>query len=111
MALLDLGDVANKKLTDSFVQAMASYQQQRATLNNNQENTADLATSVASVLQDAFTGQNGLNNALAGLKGVIEMDSKQQTAVLQKQIDKLDDLLLAMQDNVDYSKRIADGIA
>jgi len=111
MALLDLGDVANKKLTDSFVQAMASYQQQRATLNNNQENTADLATSVASVLQDAFTGQNGLNNALAGLKGVIEMDSTQQTAVLQKQIDKLDDLLLAMQDNVDYSKRIADGIA
>jgi len=107
MALLDLGDTANKKLTDSFVQAMASYQQQRASLNTNQENSADLATSVASVLQDAFSGQNGLNNALTGLKGTIETDSKQQTAVLQKQVEKLDSLISAMQDNADSITRMA----
>jgi hypothetical protein len=111
MALLDLGDTANKKLTDSFVQAMAAFQQQRTTLSTNQENTVDLATSVTSALRDAFSGQNGLNNTLAGLKGIIEMDSKQQTAVLQKQIDKLNDLLLAMENVGDYSKRIADNTA
>jgi hypothetical protein len=66
---------------------------------------------VTSALRDAFSGQNGLNNTLAGLKGIIEMDSKQQTAVLQKQIDKLNDLLLAMENVGDYSKRIADNTA
>lgn len=112
MALLDLGDTANKKLTDSFVQAMASFQQTRTTVSNNQTtNSTDLATSVASVLQDAFGGQNGLNIALANLKTTIEADSQAQHAVLQQQIKKLDDLLLAMQDNNRYSERIANELA
>jgi hypothetical protein len=110
MSLVNLSEDSGNRFKDSFVQAMVAYQQQRASAGTTSTGTDTLA-SVTDTLRDVFSGQNGFNQVVVQLKDQLATDSGKQIAVLQKQADKLENLLLAMQDNVDYSKRIADNIA
>lgn len=107
----DLQAVGNQ-FKDSFAQSMAAFQQQRVSVDTNKTTTNESdANKIVETIQEAFTGQNGFNQMLSNLKGQLETDNNKQIAVLQEQVTKLEDLLSAMQDNVDYSKRIADNIA
>jgi len=98
------------QLKDSFTQSMAAFQQQKLQIANPVSDETESKILVETI-QEAFAGQNGFNQMLSNLKGQLETDSGQQIAVLKEQVTKLEDLLSAMQDNVDYSKRIADNIA
>lgn len=98
------------QLKDSFTQSMAAFQQQKLQITNPVTDETESKILVETI-QEAFAGQNGFNQMLSNLKGQLETDSGQQIAVLKEQVTKLEDLLSAMQDNVDYSKRIADNIA
>lgn len=112
LSLASLSDSTSNQFRDSFVQAMVAYQQQkRNTANTPKEPAADNSADVAIALREAFAGPNGLSQTINGLKGSIETDSKQQYAALEKQNEKLENLLALMRDNVDYSRRIANEMA
>lgn len=112
MSLVSLTEDSSNRFRDSFVQAMVAYQQQRAATGTTSSGPdSDALASVTDTLRDVFSGQNGFNQVVVQLKDQLATDSGKQIAVLQKQADKLENLLVAMQDNVDYSKRIADNIA
>lgn len=100
------------QLKDSFTQSMAAFQQQKLQAETAKPAADDTeSTKIVEAIQEAFSGQNGFNQMLSSLKGQLETDNDKQIAVLQEQVSKLEDLLSAMQDNVDYTKRIADNIA
>ena len=110
MSLVSLTEDSSSKFRDSFVQAMVSYQQQRASTGVAAKDS-DALTSVTETIKDAFSGQNGFNQAIIGLKDQLETDNSKQIAVLQKQADKLENLLTVMQDNTEYNRRIANELA
>ena len=102
----------NTQVKDSFAQSMAAFQQQKLQTETARPVVDETESNkLAETIQEAFSGQNGFNQMLSNLKGQLETDNGKQIAVLQEQVTKLEDLLSAMQDNVDYSKRIADNIA
>lgn len=106
----NLQDISNQ-LKESFAQSMANFQQQKLQVELPNSSKEDTETNkLVEKIQEVFTGQNGFNQMLSNLKGQLETDNGKQIAVLQEQVSKLEDLLSAMQDNVDYSKRIADNI-
>jgi SMC interacting uncharacterized protein involved in chromosome segregation len=95
------------QLKDSFAQSMAALQQQR--IQPETPKTTD-SEDLNKVLET-------LNNSMSGLTTQItdgnRANQEHLKNLLQALNDKsiLEDLLSAMQDNVDYSKRIADNIA
>lgn len=109
---IDNLQAVGNQLKESFAQSMANFQQQKLQVEAPKINKDDTeANKLVEKIQEVFTGQNGFNQMLSNLKGQLEIDNGKQIAVLQEQVTKLEDLLSAMQDNVDYSKRIADNIA
>lgn len=96
---------------ESFAQSMANFQQQKLQVELPTTSTGENENNkLVEKIQEVFTGQNGFNQMLSSLTGQLETNNGKQIAVLQEQIIKLEELLSAMQDNVDYSKRIADNI-
>jgi len=71
----------------------------------------DLASSVAAAVQSAMTGSGNFSQAIMDLKNQMSEDGKQQISILQQQVEKMDSLVTAMQDNVDISRRIANDMA
>ncbi len=110
MSLVSLTEDSSAKFRDSFVQAMVSYQQQRTSAGVASTDPTALA-SVTETLKDAFSGQNGFNQVVIGLRDQLESDNSKQIAVLQKQAEKLENLLAVMQDNTEYNRRIANELA
>jgi hypothetical protein len=112
LTLTGLSDNTSNQFKESFVQAMVSYQQQRATVNPG--TATDGTNSIASVtdtLRDVFSGQNGFNQVITGLKDQILQDNGKQITVLQTQAEKMDALIAAIEDGNDYSRQIAINIA
>ncbi len=110
MSLANLTEDSSTKFRDSFVQAMVSYQQQRASAGGS-ANGPDALASMTDTIRDAFSGQNGFNQAIVGLKDRLTADNTTQIVALQKQTDKLESLLAVMQDNTEYNRRIANELA
>jgi len=54
---------------------------------------------------------NELATIMTSVKTQIENGTQQQLAIMQQQIDKMDRLVSAMQDNARYSERIANELA
>lgn len=111
MSLVSLTEDSSNRFKDSFVQAMVSYQQQRAASGVAGTNNPDALATVTDTLKDAFSGQNGFNQAIVGLKDQISTDNSKQIAVLQKQADKLENLIDAMQATANNTERMARELA
>lgn len=111
MSLVSLTEDSSNKFRDSFVQAMVSYQQQRAAASANTDTDTDALASVTDTLKDAFSGQNGFNQAIIGLKDQLSADNSKQIAVLQHQADKLENLIDAMQATATNTERMARELA
>lgn len=71
----------------------------------------DTTSSVKTAVDTVINNPNLLTNSLTMLTQNLESSNKEQTVLIQKYIEKMDTLITTMQDNVDYSKRIADNIA
>jgi hypothetical protein len=95
------------QLTDSFTQSMALFQQQRLQAETAKPEDAE---DLNKVLETITNSMSTLTNQITdGNKASQDQLSNLLQALNDKSI--LEDLLSAMQDNVDYSKRIADNIA
>jgi hypothetical protein len=52
-----------------------------------------------------------MTNSIAELKNIMTADSQSSQSLMKQYTEKMDTLITTLQQNVDYSKRIADGIA
>lgn len=69
------------------------------------------ATDINRAVTEAFNSPNLMTAALNELKSVMSSDGQMTLSMMKQHTEKMDALITAMQDNVDYSKRIADNIA
>jgi hypothetical protein len=72
------------------------------------EQIKELPEALTAALETVLSGPAGLTEIMTAVKSQIAEDSRTQTGMLQQQIDNLVKLVDAMNDNVDYTKRIAD---
>ena len=62
-------------------------------------------------IETVLKGPAGFSTALEEVKNQLANDSRQQMTAMQQQIDRMDALVTAMQDNAEYSRRIANEMA
>ena len=72
---------------------------------------ADIAASVAAAIESAMSGPNGFGKAIGELKNQLAENGQQHTGIMQQQIEKLESLIAATQDNADSSRRLANEMA
>jgi hypothetical protein len=94
-----------KQFNESFSAAIAQIKQSE----KQQQNTATSTPmeSVTKALEVASSGNASFNKVVIDLKNQISDDNKQQLHVMQQQIDKMDSMISALQDNVRASENIA----
>lgn len=79
----------------------------------NQSETKDTQNidALQSAVNTIINNPNLLTNSLTELKQQLSSENQTQISILEKYIQQMETLISAMEDNVDYSKRIADNIA
>jgi hypothetical protein len=108
----DFTNSFNNQLRDNFVQAMSAFQTQKLTSSVPDETKQkDLSTTMTAALQEIFSGSGSMNQILANLQNTLESDKQKQIAVLEKQNEKLTELVATMQDNTEYTRRMANELA
>lgn len=105
-----------QQLNDTFATAMASLNTQlteknRDLLTSVTTDPEKLSTSVANAVISAFNSPSELTRVMEMVKEQIANGSKEQLEALQTQLDKMDQLVTAMQNNVYASERIANELA
>ena len=66
---------------------------------------------ITQMVGNLFDNPNLMTNSIAELKNMISADSQSSQNLMKQYTEKMDTLIATLQQNVDYSKRIADGIA
>jgi hypothetical protein len=66
---------------------------------------------MAKLAENLFKNPNIMTASIDNLKQQLAMDSQESKTIMKEYVGKMDTLIAAMEDNVDYSKRIADNIA
>ncbi len=108
----DFTNSFNNQFRDNFVQAMATFQTQKVAAGSTESVTGkDLSTSVTTAFQEVFSGPGSINQVLASLQTTLESDKQKQIAALEKQNEKLEALIATMQDNTEYTRRMANELA
>jgi len=79
--------------------------------NMSSQSTAGQSNNVEQMVSGLFNTPNLMTNSLSELKNIMTADSQATQSLMKQYTDKMDTLIAAMEDNVDYSKRIADNIA
>jgi hypothetical protein len=100
-----------KQFNDSFAGAMAQYDRTKKQTAAVPTPGPDMATSLRTAFETALSGPAGFGPAMTAVKTQLADDSRSQLSVMQQQIDRMDDMVKAMQDNVEYSRRIANDLA
>jgi hypothetical protein len=114
---LDSFDFADKikQIQDVFTTNIDMAQKELA---KKQESTKtdlspikDLPTTLGQAMELALTGPSGLNQAIMDLKNQIGADNGKQIAVLQTQAEKLENLISAMTETADNTRRMLNEMA
>jgi Spy/CpxP family protein refolding chaperone len=66
---------------------------------------------ITQMVGNLFDNPNLMTNSIAELKNIMTADSQSSQNLMKQYTEKMDTLITTLQQNVDYSKRIADGIA
>ena len=104
--------LTTKQFNEQFATVMAANNQQKQQIIAPAAPTGtEIATSVATAFETVLKGPAGFVGALDEVKNQLANDSRQQMAAMQQQIDRMDTLVTAMQDNAEYSRRIANEMA
>jgi hypothetical protein len=69
------------------------------------------AESIQTAMQSLFNSNSPLTQSMTELKQQLATDNQASNSMMKEYIGKMDTLIAAMENNVDYSKRIADNIA
>jgi hypothetical protein len=104
-----------KYMGDSFATAMqAEIRNQLAARDREStaaENATTLATTISGAIETAFNGPTELSRIMQTVRDQLSNDNREQLNALQTQLDKLDQLVTAMQNNVYVSERIANELS
>jgi hypothetical protein len=92
--------------SSGLVMAARKMQEQQSTKTLEQ-----LPASVATAIENAMSNTSGFVGVMNDLKNQIVTANKEQIDVLQRQVDKLNDLVTATQDNARSNERIAYSMA
>jgi hypothetical protein len=104
--------LTTRQFNEQFATVMAANNQQKQQIIAPAAPTGtEIATSVATAFETVLKGPAGFVGALDEVKNQLANDSRQQMAAMQQQIDRMDTLVTAMQDNAEYSRRIANEMA
>lgn len=104
--------LTTKQFNEQFATVMANNNQPKPQIVAPAAPTgSEIASSVASAFETVFKGPAGFASALEEVKNQLANDSRQQMTAMQQQIDRMDTLVTAMQDNAEYSRRIANEMA
>ena len=104
--------LTTRQFNEQFATVMAANNQQKQQIVAPAAPTGtEIATSVATAFETVLKGPAGFVGALDEVKNQLANDSRQQMAAMQQQIDRMDTLVTAMQDNAEYSRRIANEMA
>jgi hypothetical protein len=80
-------------------------------LVSRDQSSTNNANNLEQMISGLFNTPNLMTNSLTELKNTMTADSQATQSLMKQYTDKMDTLIAAMEDNVDYSKRIADNIA
>jgi hypothetical protein len=104
--------LTTKQFNEQFATVMANNNQPKQQIVAPAAPTGqEIATSMASAIETVLKGPAGFSTALEEVKNQLANDSRQQMTAMQQQIDRMDALVTAMQDNAEYSRRIANEMA
>jgi hypothetical protein len=104
--------LTTRQFNEQFATVMAANNQPKQQIIAPAAPTGtEIATSVATAFETVLKGPAGFVGALDEVKNQLANDSRQQMAAMQQQIDRMDTLVTAMQDNAEYSRRIANEMA
>ena len=104
--------LTTRQFNEQFATVMAANNQPKQQIVAPAAPTGtEIATSVATAFETVLKGPAGFVGALDEVKNQLANDSRQQMAAMQQQIDRMDTLVTAMQDNAEYSRRIANEMA
>lgn len=104
--------LTTRQFNEQFATVMAANNQPKQPIIAPAAPTGtEIATSVATAFETVLKGPAGFVGALDEVKNQLANDSRQQMAAMQQQIDRMDTLVTAMQDNAEYSRRIANEMA
>jgi len=98
--------LTTRQFNEQFATVMANNNQpkQQIVAPTGQE----IATSMASAFETVLKGPAGFSTALEEVKNQLANDSRHQMTAMQQQIDRMDTLVTAMQDNAEYSRSNAE---
>lgn len=97
-----------KSIQESFAMSQQNIAQAAMKANNNgyeQDNKSEVGTK--DIVTSIVEGPSGLATIMTSFKNQLADDNKQQLALLQEQVTKMDDLVRVMQENVRASENIA----
>jgi len=104
--------LTTKQFNEQFATVMANNNQPKQQIVAPAAPTGqEIASGVASAFETVLKGPAGFATALDEVKNQLANDSRQQMTAMQQQIDRMDTLVTAMQDNAEYSRRIANEMA
>jgi hypothetical protein len=104
--------LTTKQFNEQFATVMANNNQPKQQIVAPAAPTGqEIASGVASAFETVLKGPAGFATALEEVKNQLANDSRQQMTAMQQQIDRMDTLVTAMQDNAEYSRRIANEMA
>lgn len=104
--------LTTKQFNEQFATVMANNNQPKQQIVAPAAPTGqEIASGVASAFETVLKGPAGFSTALEDVKNQLANDSRQQMTAMQQQIDRMDTLVTAMQDNAEYSRRIANEMA
>jgi chromosome segregation ATPase len=100
-----------KNIQDNFATSREQQEKQKAQTDKQSDNKKDSDLDLPAALSEAFetvlTGPAGFKQSIELLKDQLANSNNQQQGMLQEQINRLNELVSAMQDNVRASENIA----
>lgn len=96
-----------KQLNDSFALAMSEFNKKNVKTEQKTTETGNKLDQTKPILESVTANNGELTKIMADMKNQLVDGTKQQLMVMQQQISKMDDMITALRDNVDTSRRIA----